>query len=92
MVKRLDFFFERYNKCFSSETFFVFVKSYSISSACHGKGFAPAGFFFKLSIDHLFHNLESGKRNYCFGKSLEKVVNFGSQIRTNPVLTMYVPE
>ena len=29
------------------------------------------GFFFELSIDHLFHNLESGKRNYCFGKSLE---------------------
>ena len=34
-------------------------------------------FFFKVSIDHLFDNLESGKINYCFGKSLEKVLNFG---------------
>ena len=63
--------------------FFVLVKSYSISPACHGKSFVPA-FFFKFSIDHLFHNLESGKINYCFGKSLEKVLNFGSKICTNP--------
>ena len=41
-------------------------------------------FFFKVSIDHLFDNLESGKINYCFGKSLEKVLNFGSKICTNP--------
>ena len=40
--------------------------------------------FFKVSIDHLFDNLESGKINYCFGKSLEKVLNFGSKICTNP--------
>ena len=44
------------------------------------------GFFFKLSIDHLFHNLESGKKNYCFGKSLEKVLNFVPKICANPVL------
>ena len=41
--------------------------------------------FFKLSIDHLFHNLESGKRNYCFGKSPEKILNFGSKICSNLV-------
>ena len=64
----------------------MFVKSYSISPTCHGKSFVPAGGFFKLSIDHLFRNLESGKRNYCFGKSPEKVLNFGSKIYTNPVL------
>ena len=40
--------------------------------------------FFKVSFDHLFDNLESGKINYCFGKSLEKVLNFGSKICTNP--------
>ena len=34
---------------------------------------------FLRRVDHLFDNLESGKRNYCFGKSLEKVLNFGSQ-------------
>ena len=43
---------------------------------------------FKVSVDHLFdhlfYNLESGKRNYCFGKSLEKVLNFGSKICANP--------
>ena len=33
--------------------------------------------FFKVSIDDLFDNLKSGKRNSCFGKSLEKVLNFG---------------
>ena len=26
--------------------------------------------FLKFSFDHLFDNRESGKRNYCFGKSL----------------------
>ena len=33
--------------------------------------------FFKVSIDDLFDNLESGKINSCFGKILEKVLNFG---------------
>ena len=32
------------------------------------KSFVPA--FFKVSIDHLFDNLESGKRNHCFGKKV----------------------
>ena len=41
-------------------------------------------FFFKVSFDQLFDNLESGKIYYCFGKSLEKVLNFGSKICTNP--------
>ena len=36
------------------------------------KSFVPA--FFKVSIDHLFDNLESGKRNYCLG-----VLNLGSK-------------
>ena len=40
--------------------------------------------FFKVSIDHLFDNLESGKIYYCFGIKLEKVLNFGSKICTNP--------
>ena len=41
------------------------------------KGFVPG--FFKVSINHLFDNLESGKRDYCLGKSMEKVLNFGSK-------------
>ena len=36
--------------------------------------------FFKVSIDHKFENLESGKRSHCFGKkSLRKVLNFRSK-------------
>ena len=35
--------------------------------------------FFKVSIDYLFGNLESEKIIYCLGKSLEKVLNFGSK-------------
>ena len=42
----------------------------------HEKRFVPA---FSRSIDHLMDNLESGKRNYSFGTSLEKVSNFGSK-------------
>ena len=47
----------------------MLVKSYSISHGHHGKSFVLG--FFKVSIDHLFDNLECEKRNYCFGKSLE---------------------
>ena len=74
MVKVLSYF-ESYNKGFTSEIFFVFVKSYSILHGCQRKSFIPV--FFKVSIDHLFDNLESEKVNYCFGKGLEKVLNFG---------------
>ena len=31
------------------------------------------------SIDHVFDNLESRKRDYCFEESLEKVLNFKSK-------------
>ena len=45
---------------------------------------------FKVSVDHLFYNLESGKRNYSFGKSLEKVLNCGSKIYANPAWKMFI--
>ena len=32
--------------------------------------------FFKVSVDQLFDNLESGKRNYCFGKVSGKSIEF----------------
>ena len=39
------------------------------------KTFVPA--FFKVYIEHLFDNLESEKRNYCFGrKNPKKALNF----------------
>ena len=46
--------------------------------------------FFKVTIDHLFDNLESGKRNYCFGKksgnSFELILE--QRIYMHPVLTI----
>ena len=69
------FCFQSYNKYFISEFFFpffffFFFKSYSISPVrLHyilKQSFVPA--FFKVSIDRLFDELQSGKRNYCFGK------------------------
>ena len=50
--------------------FFVLVKSYSISPVCLQPSTEKALFLasFKISTDHLFDNLESGKGNYCFGK------------------------
>ena len=35
--------------------------------------------FFKVSVDQLFDNPESGKRNYRFGKKSRKILNFGSK-------------
>ena len=62
-----------------SEMFFVLVKSYLISPVCLQPIMKKSLFlrFFKVSIDHsdLFDNLESGKRNYCFGKKSGKVLN-----------------
>ena len=57
-------------KCF----FFVLFKSYLISPVCLQPSTKKALFFasFKVSTDHLFDNLESGKRNYCFGKKVCK--------------------
>ena len=36
-------------------------------------------FFFKVSINHIFDNLESGKRNYCLEKKHEKSLEFWIQ-------------
>ena len=68
--------FQSYNKCLISE--FLALWSNLIQSLCafavHGeKSFVPA--FLKICIDHLFDNLESGKRNNCFGKISAKPVN-----------------
>ena len=63
------------------ENFFVLAKSYSISFV-HLQRIMEMLFFLhfiKVSIDHLFDNLEYGKRNYCFGKSLEKGLEFWIQ-------------
>ena len=56
------------------EIFFILVKCYSISPirahtfvAHHEK--SPVPVIFKVSFDHLFDNLESGKINSCFGKN-----------------------
>ena len=41
------------------------------------KSFVAA--FFKVSIDHLFDNLEPRERNYCFRKKSGKILDFFTQ-------------
>ena len=78
--KMVRSFFESYNDWFISEIFFLLVKSYSISPVCLQRIIDKALFLlFLRSLAHLFDNCESGKRSYCFGKSLEKILNFGSK-------------
>ena len=78
-----------YNKCFTCEIFFVLVKSFSILPVRLQRIVKKALFlrFSKVSVEDLFDNLESGKRNYCFGKSLEKVLNCGSKNRYEPCIS-----
>ena len=54
-------------------------------AAHHEKSFVSA--FFMVSIDHLFDNLGSGKRNYCFHKGWKKSWILDPKICTNPVIT-----
>ena len=75
--KSLLFFFESYNTCSTSEIFLVFVKSYSISPAGHGKSFFSA--FFKVSVDHLFDKL------MFFVKKSGSSLEFWIKICTSPV-------
>ena len=79
MVKSLELFFESYNKFFRS-FFFCFRRIlFNLGGrfAVHyEKRFVPALLW---SIDHLFDNVESGKKNIVLEKSLEKVLNFGSK-------------
>ena len=50
------------------------------------------GYLF-VSIGHLFENLESGKRNYCFGKKCRESLEFWIQkICTNPVIRLSLKE
>ena len=75
--KKTSFFFQSYNKCLISEIFFVFVKSYSASHVCLQRTTKKALFLFSMvSIDHLFDNLELGKRNDCFEKRSGKSREF----------------
>ena len=81
VIKSLEFFF------FKSTTnaswvnfffvFFFFFKSYSTSSVCLQRTTKKTLFLrFKSSVEHLFDNLESGERNYCFGKRSGKSFEF----------------
>ena len=64
MVKSLEFFFQSYYKCFISEMSFRFGQI-----LFNQKRFVP-GFLRSILITYYFDNLESGKRNYCFGKKV----------------------
>ena len=83
LEKVLGFFFWRLQQVLYKWNFFCFVKSYSILPVHLQHIMKKALFlhFFKVSTDRLqvFDNCESGKWNYCFGKSLGKVLNFLSK-------------
>ena len=57
--------FLSYDKCFFGSGQILFNLTH-MPAEHHEKSVVPA--FLKVSIDHLFDNLESGKKNYCFGK------------------------
>ena len=73
MAKSLEFFLKVTITALQVKFFFVLVRCYSISPVRLQRIMEKALFlhFFKDSIDHLFDNLESGKRNNCFEKSVE---------------------
>ena len=54
-------------------------------AAHHEKSFVP---FFKVSIDHLFDDLELGKRNYCFEKRSGKSLEFWIQKSVRSLMTV----
>ena len=62
--------------------FFSFWSQMFFNLACtfavHCKK-SPVLVFFKASLDHLLDDPESGKRNYCFGKGLGKVLGLESK-------------
>ena len=74
-LKLLFFFllFQSFKKCFIRELVFVLVKSYSTSPVCLQCTTRKALFvrFLRLLLITYLLNLESGKRSYFLGKSLE---------------------
>ena len=94
MVKSLDFFFQSYRKCVISRIFFVLVKSYSISSVRLQHIMKKALFlcFFKgLYWPPELITLSMEIESIVLEKSLEKVLNFGSQNLYKPSTNKLVP-
>ena len=46
--------------------------------------------FFHVSIDYLFDNLESGKRNYCLGKTFGKSLWIQESVRALYIVSSFV--
>ena len=78
--------YERHFFCF--DQILLNLAHTSTFAAHHEKSFVPA--FFMVSADHLFDNLESGKRNNkFFGKKVWKKSSIlDPKICTNPVYTL----
>ena len=76
MVKSLEFFFRQsYKKCFISEVFSFWSNLIrSQPYVCSSSWKKLCSCILKVSIDHLFQNLESGKRKYFFGKKSRKIL------------------
>ena len=74
------FFFGKATTSVLQVDFFFRVGQISFNLTCtfgvhHGKSFVPTLFFFIISINHLFYNLDSGEKKKLFwkksGKNLE---------------------
>ena len=90
MLKSLEFFFffsnlqQELYKWFFFSFWSNLIQSSPYVFTASWKIFVPA--FFKVCINHLFDNLESGKRNHCFGKKVSKKSwILDPKICTNPV-------
>ena len=67
--------FSKLKKCFMSD--FFSIGEILLNVACMFASFVLYGLYW--SPTDVFENLESAKGNKCFGKCLEKVLNFGSK-------------
>ena len=84
MVKSLDFFFKATTSSLIVKLFFVLLRSYSMSPVCLKQNKALFLHFFKVSIDHLFDNLESGNELLFWKKVWKKSCSLDLKIRMNP--------
>ena len=79
MVKSVRFFFQSYHKCFISDSIFRFgqiVFTLARTFAVHREKSVVSVFLGSVLITYLPDNLESEKRNYCFGKNTGKSLEF----------------
>ena len=86
MIKSVRFFFSKLAQVLHKWLYFSFWSNriHSRPYVCSASREKRCFYFFKVCIDHLFDNLESGKKIIVLEKSLEKVLNFRSKNLCEP--------